>query len=216
VTTPELSPRLSTAFDLLDSTAVIFDVGADRGLLSLAVAQRGQTVYASENKKGPFTGLAKTAADSRLPNFHVLFQDGLAMVPPDVNAIVILGMGGRTMLRILKQGKTFFSQLRLVLIEPQSEFELPLDYLLDNGFENDNGCYVEETRFYPLLRFVPRKEAGQETELERTFGPYPVRHHDPMLLAYAKKEKDRLCLLPKPLSADNQTKMDQMERILAL
>ena len=60
----DLSKRLLKAKGYLHDATVVFDIGADHGLLSLALAKEGKKVYACENKIGPYETLVKSVKGS--------------------------------------------------------------------------------------------------------------------------------------------------------
>lgn len=95
-------------------------------------------------------------------------------------------MGGNTIYELLKNRESDLKQFDAIIIEPQSNFSLPIEYLLSQGFYNDSGCYLYEKRYYPLMRFVQGKQ--DNTPLEIKYGPYMVKNKDEMLSSMLKKE----------------------------
>lgn len=183
-----LSFRLSSALDLLsDAEAVVLDIGADHGLFSLSATKKVKKVYASENKTGPFLRLKRALLDSPV---IPLFSDGITDLPPDVDTLVILGMGGLTIYQILTKYPDKLTQINTLIIEPQSETELPVKLLCASGYENVDGCYLFEKRYYPLLKFT-RPASTSPTERELRYGPYPYRRKDKLLLESLRKELSR-------------------------
>lgn len=83
-----------------------------------------------------------------------------------------------------------------------------ISFLLDNGFVNDQGCYVYERRYYPLLRFVPGKE--ETDSLERKYGPFPVRSKDSLLLEMLRKERDSL--IPFSDIIENRKEIEELDK----
>ena len=111
---------------------------------------------------------------------------GLDYLPKEVNCCCILGMGGNTIYEILKNRENDLLQFDAIIIEPQSNFSLPIEYLLNHGFYNDCGIYLYEKRYYPLMRFIKGKQ--ENTPLEIKYGPYMVKNQDEMLASMLKKE----------------------------
>ncbi len=160
-------------------------MGADRGTFSLALANAGFQVYAVENKKGPFENLRQNISQSQF-EITCLFSNGIDILPKEVDTCCILGMGGNTIYDILSKDGEKLSQLSTILIEPQSNASLPISFLLSHGFRNDEGKYVYEKRYYPLLRFVKGEETNSDLEIK--YGPSPVRKKDPLLKCMIEKE----------------------------
>ena len=206
-----LSSRLSLASSLIPKGRTIRDIGADHGLLSLFLAERGQKVYAVENKEGPFRNLLSSLKENPTSLVTPLFQDGRKTLPKDVSGAILLGRGGRTIEGILSAAKEKLERLSFVLIEPQSDFSLPISFLLHSGFVNDGGCYVFERRYYPLLSFRKGKERTY-SKAEYQFGPYPLSSHDRLLREYLDKEIKSLSRLREKA---RQTKGESLSLLLA-
>ena len=64
----KLSNRLEVILSYIKPCEVLFDVGADHGLLSIEAARRNlaKEVYAIENAKGPYDRLVQNIAKSGL------------------------------------------------------------------------------------------------------------------------------------------------------
>lgn len=200
-----LTKRLSLALKLTPEDATVMDIGADMGLLSIALAKRGQKVYASENKKGPFRALTENVKDFEGSNLSCIFTDGIDILPADVDTLILLGMGGKTIFDILSRHEERLNQIRYILMEPQSEMRAPIAFALAHGFENVDGCYVFEKRYYPMLLLKKTDLKKSYSEVEEIFGPYMLHHQDPLLWEFLVKEKERLASLPAVAKSRHET-----------
>lgn len=189
-----LSDRLKSALSLVPSGSTCIDVGADHGYLSLALESQGNICYAVENKKGPYKSLLNHLKSYPELKVVPLLQDGISYLPKNVDSIIILGMGGITIRNILSANKSFPKQIKYLIVEPQSDFKETISYLLNLGYENDNGLFVFEKRYYPLLRFVKssNKTLEEYTPAQLNFGPYPLKSQDTKLKEYLLTELGRL------------------------
>lgn len=167
---------------LEDNSAVVMDIGADNGLFSLALKERDFCVYASENKKGPYENLCRNVGDQ----IKTIFTDGIDILPPDVDTLVLLGMGGKTIWKILHNNIRKLGQIETILIEPQSQVDAPCTLLEQLSFVNDKGLYVHETGYYPILRYVRSVEKTSCSVNELSYGPYPYRVGNPLLIEKIK------------------------------
>lgn len=169
------------------------DIGANHGYLSIDLAKKGIKVYAVENKKGPYDTLVKSIMDSNC-EVSCLFADGLDSMPPDVGGVYLLGMGSSTMEEILFRDTGKLGKIKHLVIEPQTDPEHLLSRLYDFGFEDEEGCYVFERHYYPLLSLV-YKGKTQHDGYDDRFGKYPLRHKDLLLKKKLEKEMDSLVSL---------------------
>lgn len=144
-------------------------------------------------------------------NLRCHLSDGIEYLPTRVDTALLLGMGGATIYSILSKDKKKLHQLKTIIIEPQSMISLPITFLLEEGYENDLGCFVYEKRHYPLLRFVYTREKKEYSEVEKKYGPYVVRNKDKLLLEYLKKETTRLSQFGENHEGYSQFKKDLQE-----
>lgn len=100
--------RLDAALELLPETGVLADVGAGDGLLARRLADRPQVlrVFATEFGEAPFRRLA--AACEGVQKLALRRGDGLRpLLGEPLDGVAVLGMGGRTILRILDLAHAF-------------------------------------------------------------------------------------------------------------
>ncbi len=192
------------------------DIGADRGLLSLALEKNGHKVYATENKKGPYDALCTSLKISGSKNVYPFFLDGMKKVEKDVDTVAILGMGWRTIFSILEEGVKKYPDIKIYVIEPQSAFSLPISFLLDHGYKNIAGSMINETRYYPLLKFVKNCEEIAYNSAERSFGPYLFHNHDENLLTFLQEELRRLDSLSEIGKKRHQNEIDLLKGAIEL
>lgn len=185
----KLSERLFTACNMIkDDSKSIIDVGADHGLTSIYLAKKGYNVLAIENKIGPYSILSKAVSDASLDNLKCHLSDGIDYLPKDIDTCMILGMGGYTIKEILEKNKCKLKQFKYILISPQSAFNNPISFLLDNGFKNIDGKYIYEKHYYPILLFENTKENRDYLAIEYLYGTIPCKNKDKLLLEMIDNE----------------------------
>jgi len=189
------------------------DVGADHGYLSLSLAKANHVMYACENKVGPFNILCKSL-ENQNSSVTPILSDGLTDLPKDCQGIFILGMGGKTILKILSEGQAKLSQLKHIVIEPQSDFDLPISFLLSHGFKNDFGQYILERHYYPLLSFIPTDETETYNDDQIQYGPYPFDSYDSLLLEKLVRQKEKYENSNK-LSVESLQRLSDIKRVIS-
>ena len=129
----KLSERLQIIHDMVPKS-VVADIGSDHGKLMVALVE-SKTItkgYAVENKEGPFERLR-----NNLIRYHVsdkitpLFSDGIKDITRDVSTIVIAGMGGQTIVNILKAKLILRNSLEST---QSSSMRIPLCHLLEKKY----------------------------------------------------------------------------------
>ena len=214
VSFPNLDARLTQAFGLVPNCTVCADVGADHGLLSLAllVSGRAKQMIISDisekalnkaKKKITFSGFAKSAS------FYVC--DGLnSLQYKSADAICILGMGGQTILHILQNGVSLLKGATLIL-GAQTEISNVRAYLYQIGYELEQEVVVNMGKHdYFLMRCIPTKKEKimPYSKKECLLGPLLLQNPTPSFLEWLAKRKQRLQFMITAMSNAKNDKDD--------
>ena len=169
----KLSKRLKIIHDMVPKS-VVADIGSDHGKLMIALVQSGTITkgYAVENKEGPFERLR-----SNLIRYHVndmvtpLFSDGIKDITRDVSTIVIAGMGGSSIVNILKSHPEKMVSVQTIIIDAHTAVPLARKEICQMGFAiADEQIVKEDDIFYEIIKFVKAEKAVISDE-DLEFGP---------------------------------------------
>ena len=133
----KLSKKLEAICNLVDGN-VVADIGCDHGYLAIYLALKKQNiyVYACDVRQSPLNMAKKNALKYGVKEkICFIISDGLRNVPKDVNCVVVAGMGGRLILRIVLE--TYWAKncnIKFIL-QPQSFIYHCRYNLYLNGFE---------------------------------------------------------------------------------
>ena len=119
-----LSPRLQMVADLIPSGLRVADIGTDHGLLAVWLLQHGAAeVVASDLRPGPLESARRTAERYGVENrISFRLSDGFQTLDADrLDAAVIAGMGGETIVRIVSGLSQAQRSRILLLLQPQSK-----------------------------------------------------------------------------------------------
>ena len=112
----KLSERLSAVSKLITPTLKVADVGCDHGYLSIYLLQNNITdkVIASDVRKGP---LSKASENVKLyglnDKIELRLSDGLTNYKTgEVESVVMSGMGGNLMIKILEESKEIVESVK--------------------------------------------------------------------------------------------------------
>lgn len=153
---PKLSPRLIRAASMVRQGSFVADVGTDHAYLPIYLFLEGRIRggVASDVNAGPVERGRKNIESFGLEkSISVVHTDGLSGIerfsPDDV---LILGMGGELIARILGDAEwTRDSGIRLCL-QPMTHPEILRAFLLDNGYSIvDEQLVAEGDRIYQLI-----------------------------------------------------------------
>ncbi len=192
------------------------DVGTDHAHVPIELVRRGSFshVTAMDVRKGPLKGAAENVAAAGLSEAITLrLGDGLhPLEAGEADTILISGMGGPLMERILTEGMDKAKAAKKLVLSPQSELPHFRRFLLENGFAiTDEALVEEEGKFYLILKAEPGGRTGlpaealtepkaepaaagsQEvkdvwTEAELTYGKYLIRENSPEIKAFIARD----------------------------
>ena len=131
--------RLSTIASQIENGIGLADVGTDHGFLPVHLARHGYTgnLYASDINEGPLRTAVDNAEHAGVSGrIKFLLCDGLRLCPPDdVDTIVIAGMGGDMICRILDRAEWCMDRRYKLILQPMTKSEVLRYWLVNNEFE---------------------------------------------------------------------------------
>jgi tRNA (adenine22-N1)-methyltransferase len=145
-----LPRRLRPVAQLVPAGRSVADVGTGDGKLAAWLAAAGHRVITTENKPGPrleaLRVLGPLGVECRL-------GEGLEpILPGEVEVVVIAGMGGRSIQRILAGSPEVVASLEALVLQPMQHTAELLADLLARGFRVDGRIEIEQrARGYSTL-----------------------------------------------------------------
>ena len=169
----KLSLRLQTIHDMVP-TSVVADVGSDHGKLMIALFESGRINrgYAIENKRGPYTRLVEALTEEKIEDVIIpLFSDGIEDLPSIVSTVVIAGMGGDTIIGILKKHPEKLKNVDTIIVDAHSEIPALREEVSKLGYViADEKIIKEDDVFYEIIKFIKSDVAFYDNE-DLEFGP---------------------------------------------
>lgn len=140
--------RLRKIEELIPDGPGCIDVGTDHGTIPVRLVRRGYPgrVLASDINAGPLNAARRTAAQAGVAGrIEFLLSDGLKLCPPDaVDTIVIAGMGGDLIVKILDEAEWCMHPRYRLVLQPMTRAEVLRYWLVYNDFEILQECAVAE------------------------------------------------------------------------
>ncbi len=191
----QLSKRLSSVASMVTAGNCLVDVGTDHGYVPIYLYERNiiPRGIAMDVNKGPLERAALHIAESGMKGkIETRLSDGLAALQPgEADSVVIAGMGGPLMIRILSAYPEVTNSLKELILQPQSEIRSVREWLYEQGYEITKEHMVfEEGKYYPMFKAVKNPQAEKLTDLEYQFGRIAVLEEIAVLKAYLKREID--------------------------
>ncbi len=134
-----ISKRLKTIADLVTPGRVIADIGTDHGYVPIYLLRNDicPKALACDLSAGSLAKAKENADFFHLSDrIECRLSDGFdKIIPGEVNAAVISGMGGILMTRILSDAKEHLEYIEELVLSPHRDAGLVRIFLADNGFE---------------------------------------------------------------------------------
>lgn len=168
-----LSKRLQAIYDMVPYS-VTADIGSDHGKLMIALFNDGRIPkgYAIENKKGPYNRLTEALKEAHIEEDVVpLFSDGITDLPISVSTIVLAGMGGETILKILNDHPEKLKLVQTIIVDAHTSVPKLRKEISEMGFVIADEQIVEEDHiYYEIIKFI-RSDVAYYSENDLEFGP---------------------------------------------
>lgn len=191
----QLSRRLQAIADMVTSGNRLVDVGCDHGYLpvSLMMNHKIPGAIATDVGKGPLARAREHITQYGMEeSIETRLCDGLRGVcAGEGDTLVIAGMGGPLMERILTEGADALPGFKELILQPQSDIGHFRHFLMENGFHIvQEEMILEDGKYYPMMKAVPAAPDSKEiwTREEEMFGKLLLEQLHPVLHKYLERE----------------------------
>lgn len=161
------------------------DVGCDHGFVPITLVEMGAAsqAIAMDVRKGPLERAKAHIAECGLSDvIETRLSDGLTKLNPgEADTVIIAGMGGELMLRILKDGAHVRSHIRHWILSPQSELSVFRHGLEELGLAVTEEVMVEEDGKYYVIITAEPGQMHWEEEFRYRYGDKLLRSGSPEL-----------------------------------
>lgn len=228
----KLSKRLEMIASLVTEGSTVADIGTDHGYIPIWLVSRGicPRAYAMDVRKGPLARAGEHVREYGLEDQITLrLSDGLRELKPgEADTVVIAGMGGQLICRILEEGRPVWKTTKRFILSPQSELTEVRRYLERNGFVVFREEMLEEEgKYYVIMETgciapaetgalieAAEKEAQKiSKECGYEYGRFLIASKNPVLRRFLAKEKAALTsiLSSLPEQASESTKQRKLQ-----
>jgi len=179
----KISKRLETISEFIDDNCNIIDVGCDHALLDIYLFKNKKNIklIASDIGVGPLEQ-AKKNIEKYNCDIKVKLGNGLDSIEKDIDTVIITGMGGDTIVDIFKRGISSISNVKTIVLSPQSEWMKVRSYINSLGFYIVDEKIIKDGKYYLIMKFVKGKKKYSLYELE--FGPVLLKNRTEAFIDY--------------------------------
>ncbi len=222
----QLSLRLKTVADSVTGGNRVADVGCDHAYIAIHLAENNiaPRVVAMDVNKGPLSKARENIEIRGLEDrIETRLSDGLARLNPgEADTVVIAGMGGALMVRILTEGESALKEVKELILQPQSEIFLVRRHLHTNGYRIESEKMVkEDDKYYIIIKALkdPVKESYDQ-ELFYLYGKQLLESGSPLVEEYLLREERLKEQVEESLrdtdTAGSNKRLEEIRRDLAL
>jgi tRNA (adenine22-N1)-methyltransferase len=185
----ELSSRLQAVADMVTEGRKVADIGCDHGYVSIYLCRQKKCpkVIAMDVKKGPLERARTNIARYGLSQYiEVRLSDGAnALQKGEADTLLLAGMGGRLVIRIVGQAFERLGEFEELILQPQSELFLVRAFLRQNEMEIvDETMVLDDGKYYTVIKAQPEADCtkGIEGRKEKEYRPIVEDYFGPVLL----------------------------------
>lgn len=219
----QLSYRLKTVAELVNTGGAVADIGCDHAYVSIYLIQNNLAakVIAMDVNKGPLEKAKENINHYGLEAvIETRLSDGAGeLVEGEADTLLIGGMGGALTIKILSQSEAVVLACRQLVLQPQSEIHLVRKYLRKIGFVIEKEkMLIDDGKYYVAMRAVKSDELFEGRELFDRYGKYLLEEKAPVLQQYLSRGYEQtvelLCKLETSSSPKAEQRMNQLREDL--
>ncbi len=228
----QLSDRLYMNVSLVPKRAKVADIGCDHGYAVIWLVENGiaEKAIAMDVNEGPIRRAAEHVRRACMEDrIECRRSDGMEMLcSGEVDTLMIAGMGGPLMIRILREGKEVLERVETLVLQPQSEIGGVRRYVRENGFElAEEKICEEDGKYYFAMKAERSGSYAQDAwseEWQYSYGTYLAEKKDPVLRRYLQRERRKYAGIIAQLHSETkqnerkcqlQHKINEIDKCLA-
>ena len=215
----KISNRLKLVASFVDDNSHVIDVGCDHALLSIFLAKTKNNikVIASDVNEGPLEGARKNIKLYNLEDkIEIKLGDGIETINKDTDTIIISGLGGETIIDILKDDLTRLENIKTIILSPHSAIYETRKELTKLGYKIVDEIFIyDQNKPYNIIKFIKGQETYTDDELY--FGPIILKNKNEYFYKYYRnlnnKNKKILETIPKGNESIRNKIIKEIERL---
>lgn len=191
----QLSKRLLAVADLASAGHCLADVGTDHGYIPIYLIEQGRfdRAIAMDVRKGPLLRAEENRGVHGLEEkIELRLSDGVrALKESEADTVVIAGMGGGLIIKILTEGEEVLRSVGHLILQPQSELFKVRDFLEQSSYRIESEHMLEEDgKYYSMMRVV-HGISEPLSDVEKKYGPLLLKKKNPYLQEFLEKEEKK-------------------------
>lgn len=189
----QLSKRLLAVSEMVTSNSRLADIGTDHGYIPIYLIEnkRIPRAIAMDVNKGPLNRAKENIELHGLGEYiETRLSDGAAALHSgEADAVVIAGMGGGLVIKILTEGSEVLESVKELILQPQSELAFVRRHLQDNHYAViEENMVLDDGKYYPMMKVIHGK-MDYEREIDFKYGKLLLEQKNECLKSFLDKEE---------------------------
>ena len=227
-----LSKRLKAVADLVPASRVIADIGCDHAHVAIYLIQNNiaDKVIACDVNEGPLSAAKNNISlVGLMDSIELRLSDGLKeLARNEADAVIIAGMGGPLMARIISEGLDRLRDGTVLILQPQSEISAFRHFLYDNKLDiQAESMIYEDGKFYPIMMAVLSDDDNRQrmydnaSDSDFAYGKLLIDSRNSVLYELLEREYGQLQKIRNSLNENGTSdriseKIEEVDKKIAL
>lgn len=192
----QLSDRMAMVAEMVSEGNKAADIGTDHGYVPIYLVENkiSPSAVAMDVRKGPLIHANRHIKEHNLENYiKTRLSDGVLELKKDeADSVVIAGMGGGLVVKILTQGREKLANVTELILQPQSDFAAVRRCVCESRYKIiEERSIIEEGKFYFAMKAVKCAEGENLSlsEVEYRYGPFLLKNKDAVMREFLENER---------------------------
>lgn len=218
-----IGARLEAVAALVPQNSVLADIGTDHAYLPVWLLQKGRikSAIAADIAAGPCRAAQTNIGMYGLKDkIQVRMGSGLTVLKPgEADGAVIAGMGGSTVIEILKESPEVAQALQFLIVQPMAGAPGLRRWACANGWRIEVEVLAEEPQHLYEIMLLVHGEEAQHSDIEYEIGPRLIETRPPLFGKHIDKLYNAcartLQSMQHSSKAQQSSKYKKMQELLA-
>lgn len=183
----------------------VADVGTDHGFVPIWLIKNGISpkVLAMDVRVGPLDRAKEHIAEYGLSDYiETRRSDGVEKLQKnEVDTVIIAGMGGQLMTKILREGQDILKTVQELILSPHTDADKVRRYLKEsNWYIKEEKMLQDEGKYYVFLKAV-QGENDYSTDRDFVYGKRLLESRESIFLQYIDSSLKKLLFVRERLQS---------------
>ncbi|MGY3775691.1 tRNA (adenine(22)-N(1))-methyltransferase [Helcococcus sueciensis] len=183
--------RIDKIVEFVDENKIVADIGSDHGITAIKIYEekKPKKVIATDISKESLQKLVDKLQHSRY-DIETIVTDGIRDLPKNIDEIIISGMGGYLISKIIKNGIDVAKLADKLILQANNSLDHLRKFLHSEGFEIiDEANVYEENYIYTI---IVTKYTNQVNKYDNNdyyiYGKKNIENKDELTIKYIERE----------------------------